>query len=130
MLSSCSDWRYSDYVDWISFVPSVITGGLLGVFIARARYWKRKYEDKHVEWAKEATLSSMTREHLQLAEDALKQAHMQHAAQMHSAKMIQAGAPGSPFTHIAAEDITDDMLEKILRDVNAQPKQFVIQEEL
>lgn len=91
------------------------------MFISRARYWKHKYQREHENFAKEATLRMMSETDRKLAEEAV----MQHAAQMHSARLLSVGQVGA----YTAADISDDMLEKILRDVNAQPKTYVIQEE-
>lgn len=126
-------------MDWASFIPSVITGGLCGVFISRARYWKHKYHrEQTLNRAMETQLAIEHDKHnltVHEYEDALKQARSQYlAAQQHSVQMATSPSFGADsvadFLTWKGQPIGDDVLEKILRDVNAQPKTYVIQEEI
>lgn len=138
MLSSCSDWRYSAVMDWVAFIPSVVAGSLAGTFFVRSRFWKQRYgELQRIRMAEEdihrtefKSVSKSLTEYREAYEDMVQQhGPRQAAAANHHHQPVQFAYDQLLNQQLVGPKMSDGVLQKILVDLNAQPKTHVIEEE-
>lgn len=106
-------------MDWVSFVISVVAGGLAGVFIARTRFWKAKYHEEKQRWEMENDINLTQIKSMARSLEEYRDAYNEMTKVR--------GVTGTQT--IGSGQWDEEVFQKLLANLGAPQSQHVIQEE-
>jgi hypothetical protein len=115
-------------MEWVSFIPSVVAGGIAGLFIARSRFWKAKYHQEKSRWETENSINRTEIKSLHSSLLEYREAYEDLQAKATSQPYQSRGVKGMHPVR-TSEQISDEMIMEMMLKRIDQPTQHVIQEE-